>query len=116
MSVRAYTPDSKGLLNSIKRGISEGEITSWSIDEDGDLTLSESRWSNKAWMRTRTLSDQLLFNIVGSTKSTLSTVTYAAFHAEIIKMLLIHFDAQMTKVSASAMPTSGDLIPEVTSE
>lgn len=37
------------LLDDIKSLITIGEIQEWTIDDDGDFTLSDERLKNEAW-------------------------------------------------------------------
>jgi hypothetical protein len=111
MAVRAFTDHPETLLSSVKRGIAEGRVRGWKIDDDGDFTLISENFSNQAWMRPRVLPDRLLFNIVGKKSGEMSTQLYAVYHARLVQMLLTYFDTMLKSASATALPTSGDQVP-----
>ncbi|PZM12482.1 hypothetical protein [Rhizobium tubonense] len=111
MAVRAFTENPEALLSAIKRSITDGRVTAWKLDEDGDLTLTTETFLNQAWMRPRVLSDRLLFNIIGKKNKEMSSSVYAVYHARLIQMLLTYFDTRFKTTSATALPTSGDNIP-----
>lgn len=112
MAVRAFTDHPGELLADIKSKFSEGKIKSWKLDEDGDLTLTLESFANQAWMRPKISSDRLLFNIIGRDGGLMSTQLYAVYHGRLVQMLLAHFDTQIKTASATAMPTTGDHIPD----
>ena len=112
MAVRAFVDEPGVLLSAITRGIADGRIKSWRVDKEGDFTLTSENFGGKAWMRPKVLSDRLLFNIVGVDGDDMSTQLYAIYHARLIQMLLMYFDKQMKTASATALGTSGDLIPD----
>jgi hypothetical protein len=111
MAVRAFTDRPEALLSAIKRGVADGRVKDWKIDEDGDLTLTGEIFSNEAWMRPKVLSDRLLFNIVGKQNGEMSTRLYAVYHARLVQMLLLYFDTKLKTAVATALPTSGDQVP-----
>jgi hypothetical protein len=110
MAVRAFTDQAQALLSAIKRGVAEGRITTWKVDNDGDLTLVDDNFANKAWMRPKVLEDRLLFNIIGRKSENISTRIYAVYHARLVQMLLTHFDTKLTTATATALPTSQDQV------
>lgn len=110
MAVRAFTDDPQALLSALKNAILNGEIETWRIDTDGDLTHAATRWAGRAWMRPKVLEDRLLFNIVASKGERMSKRLYGVYHGHLVQTLLIHFDDKMRTVTATALGTSGDKI------
>lgn len=110
MAVRAFTENPAELLSGIKKAIYDEKITTWSIDDDGDLTYLSTQWKGKAWMRPKILEDRLLFNIIASKREKMSKTTYGVYHGRLIQLLLIHFDSKITAASATALGTAGDQI------
>jgi hypothetical protein len=111
MAVRAFTDDPQALLSAIKRGVAEGIVNGWKIDEDGDLTLASEAFANQAWMRPKVLDDRLLFNIVGRQGARMSTHLYAVYHGRLVQMLLNYFDTRLKTATATALPTPADQVP-----
>lgn len=110
MAVRAFTSDSRYLLLALKKAIADGTITTWQIDNDGDLTHTSAQWEGKAWMRPKVLEDRLLFNIIAPKDDGVSKAVYGVYHGRLVQTLLIHFDDQINTVTATALGTSGDYI------
>lgn len=107
--VRTATPLS--LLTSIKTGIAEGRVTTWSIDSDGDFTHSPEQWIHKAWLRPRIVrSEFLVLNALSPKDTRMSSVVYAVYHGRFIEMLLSHFDKEFSNASATAMPVAPDQV------
>jgi hypothetical protein len=109
MAVRAYTENPDALLSAIKKEVASGAITTWIIDNDGDLTHASKQWTRKAWMRPKILEDRLLFNIIGRKEEKMSRTVYGVYHGRLIQTLLIHFDSMIETAVATAAGTSGDL-------
>ncbi len=110
MAVIVTTQKPKTLLSAIKDAIKSGTVTDWIYDSDGDFTLSSEQWKHKAWLRPRFTDEGLTLNILAPKQTTLSTSTYAIYHARSIEMLLTHFDRDFRNVMATAMPVSGDAV------
>ena len=110
MAVRAFTDQAEPLLSAIKQAIADGRVTTWKIDDDGDLTLTSEIFVNRAWMRPKVLPDRLLFNIIGKKNEKTSTRVYAAYHGRLVQMLLAYFDTRLKTVAATALPTKQDKI------
>lgn len=113
MSVRVFCDDPESLLEEIRRHIRLRKITTWKIDKDGDLTHTPEQWVNLAWMAPKVLEGKLVFNILGSKSKPMSKTTYGVYHGRLIEMLLTHFDLDFTRVSATALASTGDVIPKV---
>lgn len=110
MAVVVYTADPSGLLRSIRAGILEGTIQTWSLDSDGDFTHSPQQWKLKAWLRPRIHSDRIVFSIFPPSKTTLGKETYAVYHGRFVEMLLAHFDVRFQNVVSTALPIEGDRV------
>lgn len=108
MAVTAFTKTPQTLLNSIKAAIREKKVETWTLDKDGDFTHSPEQWKNKAWLTPRVEEGKLVFWILGTKTSKMSSTVYAVYHGRFIEMLLAHFDEQLGSVTASALPITGD--------
>ncbi len=110
MAVRVFCNNPQQLLGQIKGKIREGTIETWLVDSDGDLTHSPQQWKDKAWFRPVVESDKLIFRILSPRGVRMSKEVYAVFHGRLIEMLLAHFDVKFSRVTATALPSDGDLI------
>ena len=108
MAVRAFTADPDSLLSEVRKAVSDGSITTWEIDSEGDFTHTSSQWRNRAWMRPRVLEDRLVFNIIAPKEVAMTRSVYAFYHGHLIQTLLSHFDRKMKTVSATAKGTADD--------
>lgn len=96
------------LLDDMKSLITIGEIQEWTIDDDGDFTLSDERLKNEAWFHPYLLSDDvLIFGIIGRKNVKMSMSLYSAYHGEFIKTLLNNYNRQLDRVSV-VPPFSND--------
>ncbi len=110
MAVRIQGADVRTLLEEIGDAIRSGDIDTWKIDKDGDLTHSPDQWRHKAWFRPKIKDDELVFNILAPRGKTLTRFVYGVYHGRLIEMLLNHFDTKFKRAFASALPERGDII------
>jgi hypothetical protein len=111
MAVRVQCSDSQALLDSIRKAIRNQTVETWNIDSDGDLTHAPDQWKNKAWFRPKVSHDELLiFNILSPRGKRMSRTVYGVYHGRLIEMLLVHFDEEFSRASATALPVSGDVV------
>ena len=113
MAVHFLTSDPEGLLKKFDARISQreekGKITTWEKSSDGKYyTHKAKEWHAKAWFRQNTEPGRLVFNIIKSQNSDVTTVVYAYYHGHLIETFLNHFDKDFTKAEATSLPTSGD--------
>jgi hypothetical protein len=97
------TPDPDGLLQNIRAHIDQGQIRTWTYDQEGDFTHTpaDKQWTNEAWMRPSIQPGCLVFSFVPRKDRTLPRVVYAIYHGRLIEMLLTHFAADLEKVYAT---------------
>ena len=110
MAVIVNTSDPPALLKAIRSKITEGAITKWSLDSDGDFTYSVPQWSRKAWFRPKVSTDRIVFMILPPQKARMNVTTYAVYHGRFIEMLLEHFDTKFEQASSTALPAEGDQV------
>lgn len=111
MAIRVQCSDPDGLLDDIKTAIKDHTVETWSIDSDGDLTHAAEQWKNKAWFRPKVSEERMLvFNILTPRGKRMSRTVYGVYHGRLIEMLLVHFDEHFARVSATALPASGDVV------
>jgi hypothetical protein len=110
MAVVVKTLRPRGLLFAIRKAIDAGTVLTWSYDDDGDFTHSVKQWARRAWLRPRIVEGGLVFNIIPPRGRNISRVVYGIYHGRLIEMLLNHFDARFTEVSASAKPVKPDRV------
>ena len=110
MALNVQCADPDGLLRSIRRAITAGEIDTWLIDDDGDFTHSPQQWKYRAWFHPTIKDELLVFNILGRKSEKMSKTVYAVYHGRLAEMLLTHFDRAFNRVSATALATPGDSV------
>jgi len=110
MAIRIATNDPRALLDAIKTAIDDGEIQTWSYDDDDDFTHSARQWQHLAWLRPELLKDELRFSILAPQNGTLTVEVYAIYHGRFIEMLLAHFDGMFSIAIGTAKPGFGDSI------
>lgn len=110
MAVRVYCNNPHELLESIRTAINTGKVETWKVDSDGDFTHSPTQWAHLAWMRPKIFDDHITFNILGAKTKKMSKMVYGVYHGRFIEMMLVHFDRQFTRASATALPTSSDVV------
>jgi hypothetical protein len=116
MAIRVFCDEPQSLLKEIKAAVRDRRIPTWKVDDDGDFTHTPIQWENLAWLRPRVLDDRIVFNIVGATTKTMSRATYGVYHGRFIEMLLTHFDEKFSRTTATALPVTGDVLPQVSSK
>lgn len=87
-------------LEVFKKEIDEGVITSWSYDEDGDFTLTNAEYANKAWLHPYIKGDEgLTFGILGRKNVLLTIVEYSSYHSAMIETIILYFNKVIDKIS-----------------
>lgn len=110
MSIRFYTSQPNQLLSKIKQAISDGHITTWSCDSDGDFTHQAVQWKTKAWLRPAIGQNVLTLKILAPKNKTISKIVYAYYHGHFAETVLNHFDNLFTSVDCSSQVRDGDRV------
>ncbi|WP_297837862.1 hypothetical protein [Pseudomonas sp.] len=110
MAIIVNTANPKSLLSEIKQAIADSKIVTWSCDGQGDFSHTAEQWKYHAWFRAKIEESRLVFNTVPPKGKVISRVDYGVYHGRFIEMLLSHFDERFRDASATAMPSSGDVI------
>ena len=110
MSIKFQTSDPNRLLSSFKKAIEEHKVETWACDQDGDFTHTAEQWKNKAWLRAKIGSGELIFSMVCPKSSKITSVVYAIYHGRFIESMLTHCDSLFGSSVASAMPADGDKV------
>ncbi len=111
MSIRFKTSDPKKLLSTFKKAIDDGDVQTWSYDQDGDFTHSTSteQWKNQAWLRPKIGVGEIIFIILSPKNTKLTSVVYAVYHGRFLESMLTHCDSLFTSAESSALPQDGDI-------
>ncbi len=109
MATYIYTSSPSDLLSAFKKKIRDREIVTW-LEKDGYFTHDTDQWRYQAWFKPSLGNGRLIFNIVNSTGSKVSTVVYGIYHGRIIESMLCHFDKTISSTEATPLPTTGDSI------
>lgn len=108
MAVIVNTEKPRRLLLAIKQAIDEGQIKTWSYDQDGDFTHTADQWMKRAWLRPNIQDGRIVFNVIPPKLRAVSQVVYGIYHGRFIEMLLNHFDKEFEDALATALATSSD--------
>lgn len=112
MAIKVFTDCVDDLKKELNKKIEDGDIETWQIDQDGDLTHSPEQWRNKAWFHIFESSDdnenQLVFGIIGNKKIPMTKSLYAVYHGRFSEMLLSHFDDIIEKIEITSQKTEYD--------
>lgn len=110
MAIIFKTQNPEILLKDFKKKIDDGVIQSWSYDQDGDFTHTPDQWKNKAWLRSKIRSNELVFFIIKPINQGISSLVYAVYHGRFIESMLAHCDSLFSSANASAFPSENDQI------
>lgn len=98
--VKCNNPQS--VLDNFRKKIEGGEIITWVIDEEGDLSISNVRWIYKAWMRPKIEGGNLIFGYIASSKFGVTKGLYGIFHGRLATTLLANFDELISSIELEA--------------
>lgn len=110
MSIHIKTNNPRQLLNLIVDLVKDGNIQTWSVDNDGDFTHDVPQWKYKAWLTPTIIDEELIFGIIPPRANPISTTIYAVYHGRFAEMLLAHLDKEFIEIRTTALPTSFDII------
>lgn len=111
MAIMIHTKVPCKILSDIIKMIQCGKCQEWKLDTDGDLTHSSLSYEKKAWLHAiLNLDDQLIFALYGRKDEPMTKSIYAAYHCLFAEFILRFFDADITKIEITSMPTTYDVI------
>jgi hypothetical protein len=91
------------LLLQIKQDITSRRTDEWVCDQDGDLTLSDPQWNNKAWFRPHVKEAKLVFGIIPAIEPKMSTALFAFYHGRLLETLLGRYQHLAGEASTSVI-------------
>jgi hypothetical protein len=110
MSIRLYTDDPQGLLDTLYEAIDDGEAPTWDHDDDGDFIHTPSQWENEAWLQPGVEAGVLVLTILHPKDQAITSEVYAVYHGRFVEFALNHADQLFTKAEVSAQAEGDDLI------
>jgi len=111
MALHFKTSTPNKLLKAFKKAIDEKRIVTWAYDGDGDFTHTTEQWKNQAWLRPKVKKDEeLILTIIKPQDKNISSVIYAIYHGRFLEAMLTHCDLLFTRASATALPSTGDVV------
>lgn len=77
------------------------DIATWIVDADGDFTIANPQWTNKAWMRPIIPLEEncLVFGFVSSRKYEITKGLYGIFHGRLVATLIAHYDTLIDSIT-----------------
>ena len=97
MAIIVKTEKPEYIVERIREKIDDGEIITWTYDEDGDFTHT-GQWHNKAWFSMIYDDDSLTFYIVGRKDIQMELREYSIFHGFFVELLLNHFSQEISNI------------------
>jgi hypothetical protein len=88
MAITVPTTVPLDLLLEIKKDITTLQTDEWMCDGDGDFTLSDPEWNNKAWFRPYVKEGKLVFGIIPASEPKMSTSLFAYYHGRLLETLM----------------------------
>lgn len=64
--------------------------------------------AGRAWMRARLDQPGIIFNILGNTSMSMKKVTYSAYHARLLELILVELDTQFSRAAVTSHKFEGD--------
>jgi hypothetical protein len=110
MALFFFSDTPEALLLGFKREIDAQKVVTWSYDDDGDFTHAAPQWEGKAWLRPQVRRECLYFYILAPSGVQMSKTIYGVYHGRFMESLLTHCDELFTRVRATALPTSDDVV------
>ena len=79
LAVQVKTIDPQGLLDSIYEEIDEGNIATWSYDDDGDFShvTPDGQWEGEAWLHPTVEVNTLLLTVIPPRLGAVTAEAYA---------------------------------------
>jgi len=109
MSIRVKTKNATALLTAIDEAIADGTVTSWTVDDDGDYSLTDDDWADAGWMKPTINSDtEIVLNILGVKDQDMTTGAFATLHSQFIDMLLMEFDSKFDEATITSQRDGDD--------
>ena len=112
MAVYFSTRSPQALLDEFKKHISEGRVTTWEFDADGDFSPSLRQWNDAGWMVPAVEDGRLAFYILHRKGEVISTSAYAVFHGRLIESMLRFCDKLISEGRVTSFPEGRDRIQE----
>ena len=111
MAITVEAADSKGLLAAIYGAIDDGQVETWTYDEDGDFVhhTADQQWEGQAWLTPSLKPGVLTLNTVPP-KTGISGEAYAVYHGRFIEMAIEHVSDRFTAARATPNADDGDLV------
>jgi len=92
MAVIVQTSNTIQLVESLHQRIIDNNITTWLLDDDGDITIRNPMWRQKAWFKIIKDPTRIVFGIIPSMKYAMTKELYGVYHGRIAATLLANFD------------------------
>lgn len=84
------------IVTQFRENVTNGNIPTWIIDSDGDFSVANPKWRNKAWFHIHVDEKSIGFGIISSRTHRLTKELYAVYHGRLATCLLAYFDEQIS--------------------
>jgi hypothetical protein len=110
MALYFSTKNPVRLLDEFKKAVGDGQIKTWEIDDDGDITHTSTQWQTRAWLVPAIEDGRLAFYILSPKEQVVTKAVYAVYHARLLETMLRHFDHMFGEATASALAEDNDKV------
>ncbi len=102
MAVIAITNNPNELIQALYQGIRDHTITTWLVDDDGDITIARQIWRHKAWFSIKSNSSSVIFGIIPSMKHPMTKELYGVYHGRLAATILANFDEMIGNITLTS--------------
>ena len=104
MAVRIYSGNPEDFLNRLIMDLRSDRIPTWTIDDEGDITISNAKWHQKAWFSIECPQGEnmIVFGLIQSKYYRMTKELYGVYHGRLIATLLAYYDTLITEINVSA--------------
>lgn len=83
--------------------IIKGQIKTWKVDSDCDITISNPLWQNRAWFGIyySDNSNEIGFGIIPANTIRLTKELYGVYHGRLVATLLANFDKHIESLKVT---------------
>jgi hypothetical protein len=111
MAIYLMTATPKKLLSSFKKAIDDGQVDTWTYDEDGDFTHTPPQWRNKAWLRPSIIEGSYLaLYTVPRNDASITWPVYAVYQGRFIESMIEHCHDLFSQARATPSPATADRV------
>lgn len=106
--ITVHTRRPQNFLTRLRAEIMHGHVNTWTIDSDGDYTLSDITNLQRAWFHPEEIQGGVRFSFIGTKSEKITKVAYAKYHSRFANILLTYLDNDFDTIEMSARQSPSD--------